>query len=37
MGRLADAAEMAAAAFPAPDEASYITGVVHPSDGGISL
>lgn len=38
MGRFADASEMAAAvAFLAPDEAPYITGVVLPVDGGISL
>jgi 3-oxoacyl-[acyl-carrier protein] reductase len=38
MGRFADAAEMAAAvAFLASDEAGYITGVVLPVDGGISI
>ena len=38
MGRFADAAEMAAAvAFLASDEAGYITGVVFPVDGGLSL
>ncbi len=38
MGRFADPAEMAAAAmFLASDEAAYITGVVLPVDGGISM
>ncbi|MFG2090342.1 MULTISPECIES: SDR family NAD(P)-dependent oxidoreductase [unclassified Spirillospora] len=38
MGRFADASEIAeAVAFLASDEASYITGVVLPVDGGISL
>ena len=38
MGRFADPAEMAAAvAFLASDEAAYITGVVFPVDGGLSL
>jgi 3-oxoacyl-[acyl-carrier protein] reductase len=38
MGRFADAAEMAAAvAFLASDEAAYITGIVLPVDGGISI
>jgi 3-oxoacyl-[acyl-carrier protein] reductase len=38
MGRFAEPSEMAAAvAFLASDEAAYITGVVLPVDGGISL
>jgi len=38
MGRFAEAWEMAAAvAFLAADEAAYITGVVLPVDGGLSL
>jgi 3-oxoacyl-[acyl-carrier protein] reductase len=38
MGRFADAAEMAAAvAFLASEEAAYITGIVLPVDGGISI
>lgn len=37
-GRFADPAEMAAAvAFLASDEAAYITGVVLPVDGGVSM
>ena len=38
LGRFADPAEMAAAvAFLASVEAGYITGVVLPVDGGISM
>jgi 3-oxoacyl-[acyl-carrier protein] reductase len=38
MGRFADPSEMAAAvAFLASDEAAYITGVVLPVDGGLSM
>jgi 3-oxoacyl-[acyl-carrier protein] reductase len=38
MGRFADPAEMSAAvAFLASDEAAYITGIVLPVDGGLSL
>lgn len=38
MGRFAEASEMAAAVtFLAPDEASYIAGVVLPVNGGLSL
>jgi 3-oxoacyl-[acyl-carrier protein] reductase len=38
MGRFADASEMTAAvAFHASDEAAYITGVVLPVDGGLSM
>ncbi|PYE12445.1 3-oxoacyl-[acyl-carrier protein] reductase [Williamsia limnetica] len=38
MGRFADPSEMAAAvAFLASDEAAYITGVVLPVDGGVSM
>ena len=38
MGRFAEASEMAAAvAFSASDEAAYITGVVLPVDGGLSM
>lgn len=37
-GRFADPTEMAAAvAFLASDEAAYITGVVLPVDGGVSM
>ena len=38
MGRFADPSEMAAAVgFLASDEAGYVTGVVLPVDGGISI
>jgi 3-oxoacyl-[acyl-carrier protein] reductase len=38
MGRFADPSEMAAAvAFLSSDEAAYITGVVLPVDGGVSM
>ena len=38
MGRFADAAEMCpAVGFLASDEAGYVTGVVLPVDGGLSM
>ena len=38
MGRLATAEEIAAlAVYLASDESDFITGVVHPIDGGMSI